>query len=81
MLAKFKAGLKKRDILKTAELIKDDIRLVEYTLDELHQYFSGDSASSLNPESAYIFVSFVEAQMSSLKKRAEEIDAEYAEDL
>ncbi len=79
--AEFKSALEKRDILQTNELIKDDIRLVEYALDKLHQYFSGDSASSLNPDSAYIFAFFVEAQMSSLKKRAEEIDAEYAEDL
>lgn len=73
----FKAGLTERGILEAHASVNYHLDLVAYPLDRLDQYFSAGRSAHLNERDAFIFVSFVQDQVSQLRNMAREIDEDY----
>lgn len=76
----FKAALDKRGILNEAGYIHHDLDETSYPLDELCRYFKGEGLLA-DPRAASIFAHFAHYKMKELLRIAEEIDAEYEDDL
>lgn len=76
VVQKFKAALEERQIFQ-AYNVADDFEWAEYSLSKLHQYFNGTSEVVLNDKDAYIYLSFIQKQLSDLHQIAKEIDDEY----
>ncbi len=75
VVEKFKAALAERQIAKA--IIEHQLEQIEYPLSQLTEYFSQEGKGHLNGRDAEIFTSFVEHELSKLRARAVELDAEY----
>jgi len=73
----FKTKLDKRGILKAYDEVTHLLELLDYPISQLSEYFTQPNSSTLNEKSAYIFASFVEANLEELERIALEIDREY----
>ena len=77
VLQTFKDALAERGLLGAYAEISVPLELLAYPLAELRTYFKHAAASRLNKQDAYIFISFVEAQLADLRAMAAEIDTDY----
>lgn len=76
ILQRFRAALEKRsDHFKEAGFVEHDIPLLEYALDKLGKFFSGDSTQT--DKDAYIVAEFVGTELEKLAGIAAEIDEDY----
>jgi hypothetical protein len=71
----FKQELTKREEWGVYDSINYHFELIEYPLGRLKGYFNGNDP--MNEKDAYIFASFVSAQVDELKTIAQELDNEY----
>jgi hypothetical protein len=74
----FKAALVRREIAGAYPGVEYQLKLLEYPLAQLGEYFAEKGEGRLNAYDAEIFTSFVEHEMSKLQEMALELDAEYA---
>jgi len=77
-LSHFRLALEERKEWGIHDSISYHFELIDYPLSELKKYFSNKSASKLNDKDAYIFATFLEAQIKYLETIAAEIDETYA---
>ena len=75
----FKKELTKRDEWGIHDSINHHFGLIEYPLNRLKKYFNGNDP--MNEKDAYIFASFVSAQVDKLSDMAQELDSEYESSL
>ncbi len=80
ILVKLKEGLTERGLLPACDHIGQDIAEVEYPLREFDKYLRGDTDSTLNVQSARIFVFFMQHHFRKLREYAEGFDNECMED-
>ncbi len=73
----FKARLSERGTLDAYDSILYLLKLIEYPLMKLSNYFTNTMHSSINEKDAYIFVFFIERHIEELKAMAMEIDGVY----
>jgi len=71
----FKDELSIRDEWGVYESIDYHYELIDYPLKRLQSYFKGDD--SINEKDAYIYASFLSAQLNSIQEIAKELDKEY----
>jgi hypothetical protein len=74
----FKQALERRGVLNKSSDLKYRFEEIEYPLDELERYMSGQSV--LESRGAYIFAFFVRHKVKSLEQLATSIDEEYGSD-
>jgi hypothetical protein len=73
----FKARLSERGTLDAYDSILYLLKLIEYPLMKLSNYFTKTMHSSINEKDAYIFAFFIERHIEELKAMAMEIDEAY----
>jgi hypothetical protein len=73
--------LKDRGLLGVYDSISYHMDLARYPLEELTKFFQEPATSRLNDKDAYIFASFLEAQINYLKEISAGIDNEYSSNL
>jgi hypothetical protein len=73
--------LKERGLLGVYDSISYHMDLARYPLEELMRFFQEPASSKLNDKDAYIFASFLEAQINYIKGISAEIDDEYSSNL
>ena len=76
-LAKMRDMLEKRGEWGIYPSIDYEYELLEYPLERLREFFSGNEESSLNEKDAHIFAEFTKFRMASLRQIAVEIDERY----
>ncbi len=77
-LNRFEQLLKERGLWDVYDSITYHMDLASYPLSELAKFFKEPGISKLNAKDAYIFASFLEFQVNSLRGIATEIDEEYS---
>ncbi|MCW5959802.1 MAG: hypothetical protein KIS76_06530 [Pyrinomonadaceae bacterium] len=81
-IEEFKSELRNRGVLEAYE---DSVgyysNLLEYPLNELHNYFTNSSETKLNEKDAEIFLSFIRKNMDVMAQIANELDEEYEADV
>ena len=78
IVEKFNAALENRRIAGAYPGVEYQLKLLEYPLSQLAEYFAHKGQWRLNEKDAEIFTSFVQSELSKLREMALEIDAEYA---
>ncbi len=78
IITKFNAALENRRIAGAYPGVEYQLKLLEYPLSQLAEYFAHKGAWRLNANDAEIFTSFVQSEIAKLRKMALEIDTEYA---
>lgn len=81
ILTEFKEALQKRGTLGAYDEIEHHLGLAAYPLEQLVEYFVSGGRGKLNDRDAFIFISFLEDELRTLREMAAEIDEEYARDV
>lgn len=81
IITKFNAALENRRIVGAYPGVEYQLKLLEYPLSQLAEYFAHKGEWRLNSNDAEIFTSFVQSEISKLREMALEIDVEYATEL
>jgi hypothetical protein len=76
-VGRFKSALESRGSAGAYSSVDYHLRLIEYPLDELEQYFRSPQSSRLTERDAFIFVHFAQDQLEQLRQMASEIDDDY----
>lgn len=79
-LARFRAALETRNEWREDGGLSYAFNLAVYPADQLEQFFDARQDSKLNDQDAYIFISFLKAQIDQLREMARQLDEEYAAD-
>ena len=78
IITNFNAALENRGIAGAYPGVEYQLKLLEYPLSQLAEYFAHKGEWRLNANDARIFTSFVHNEISKLREMAIEIDEEYA---
>jgi hypothetical protein len=78
IVEKFRAALVRRQIAGAYQGVEYQLKLLDYPLGQLREYFAQKGQGRLNANDAEIFTSFVENEISKLQELALELDADYS---